>query len=118
MAEIAAYTVRCGSNLPSVPAGDCYNFGQTYNGIMDTTILNGEWRILKALYMSAKQEAQQDLADCKAIAYCSSYNNCIGDVDYTPFRSEERRVGKECKSRWSPYHKKKKVATGNNMISV
>src|SRR5215510_15653014 len=24
-------------------------------------------------------------------------------------RSEERRVGKECRSRWSPYHYKKKV---------
>src|SRR3712207_4607347 len=23
---------------------------------------------------------------------------------YVPFRSEERRVGKECRSRWSPYH--------------
>src|SRR5688500_20073253 len=23
-------------------------------------------------------------------------------------RSEERRVGKECRSRWAPYHKKKK----------
>ena len=22
----------------------------------------------------------------------------------SPFRSEERRVGKECRSRWSPYH--------------
>src|SRR2546429_8292342 len=26
----------------------------------------------------------------------------------TPVRSEERRVGKECRSRWSPYHLKKK----------
>ena len=26
----------------------------------------------------------------------------IGNVEYT--RSEERRVGKECRSRWSPYH--------------
>src|SRR3712207_8783543 len=31
------------------------------------------------------------------------------DDDYTPeqlatMRSEERRVGKECRSRWSPYH--------------
>src|SRR3546814_18136753 len=30
-----------------------------------------------------------------------------------PYRSEERRVGKECvstcRSRWSPYHEKKKV---------
>src|SRR5438309_10013486 len=25
-------------------------------------------------------------------------------------RSEERRVGKECRSRWSPYHQKKKIA--------
>src|ERR1035441_8995818 len=28
------------------------------------------------------------------------------DVDGAPnaYRSEERRVGKECRSRWSPYH--------------
>src|SRR3989337_4296142 len=26
-------------------------------------------------------------------------------------RSEERRVGKECRSRWSPYHYKKKKKT-------
>src|SRR5688572_33092786 len=24
-------------------------------------------------------------------------------------RSEERRVGKECRSRWAPYHEKKKI---------
>ena len=24
--------------------------------------------------------------------------------DYSRIRSEERRVGKECRSRWSPYH--------------
>ena len=24
--------------------------------------------------------------------------------DYAETRSEERRVGKECRSRWSPYH--------------
>ncbi len=26
------------------------------------------------------------------------------DVEYEAIRSEERRVGKECRSRWSPYH--------------
>ena len=26
------------------------------------------------------------------------------DALRTYFRSEERRVGKECRSRWSPYH--------------
>src|SRR3712207_4263400 len=25
-------------------------------------------------------------------------------INANPFRSEERRVGKECRSRWSPYH--------------
>src|SRR2546426_2296129 len=32
----------------------------------------------------------------------------VDDVDESPLaaahRSEERRVGKECRSRWSPYH--------------
>ena len=34
-------------------------------------------------------------------------NETISDVDIIggmPLRSEERRVGKECRSRWSPYH--------------
>src|SRR2546430_15465339 len=33
-------------------------------------------------------------------------------------RSEERRVGKECRSRWSPYHlkKKKKYIVANMII--
>src|SRR5260370_2960376 len=30
------------------------------------------------------------------------------DKDRTHLRSEERRVGKECRSRWSPYHSKRK----------
>ena len=32
----------------------------------------------------------------------SVYINSRGDKSLT--RSEERRVGKECRSRWSPYH--------------
>src|SRR6266487_4420993 len=34
-------------------------------------------------------------------------------------RSEERRVGKECRSRWSPYHEKKKkdpTGVGRSML--
>ena len=27
-----------------------------------------------------------------------------GETNIRPLRSEERRVGKECRSRWSPYH--------------
>jgi len=29
---------------------------------------------------------------------------CRGSVMEAVVRSEERRVGKECRSRWSPYH--------------
>src|SRR5205823_9223735 len=32
----------------------------------------------------------------------------VGTIVHNVERSEERRVGKECRSRWSPYHKKKK----------
>ena len=28
----------------------------------------------------------------------------VKEIPYTFTRSEERRVGKECRSRWSPYH--------------
>ena len=32
-------------------------------------------------------------------------NDCIAEVwGFKKARSEERRVGKECRSRWSPYH--------------
>ena len=32
------------------------------------------------------------------------YHFCIGWLLLLFVRSEERRVGKECRSRWSPYH--------------
>src|SRR5690349_25167844 len=40
--------------------------------------------------------------------------NRIGHHRQLTSRSEERRVGKECRSRWSPYHykKKKQVSSG------
>src|SRR6266536_5992644 len=34
----------------------------------------------------------------------------------SPPRSEERRVGKECRSRWSPYHEKKKRNKTDELI--
>ena len=36
----------------------------------------------------------------KTDVLCERY----GREDLIPLRSEERRVGKECRSRWSPYH--------------
>ena len=34
----------------------------------------------------------------------SGFLDMLGDPYFQALRSEERRVGKECRSRWSPYH--------------
>ena len=51
---------------------------------------------------------------CEAMLFCAGAIDRMGRTDdgttVTDFdeaekaRSEERRVGKECRSRWSPYH--------------
>ena len=46
-----------------------------------------------AIFMGAKRNPQ----DCSIGIFGVNY-------DGTCTRSEERRVGKECRSRWSPYH--------------
>src|SRR3712207_9559196 len=38
------------------------------------------------------------------IDFSSDINRIVHDYDTLVFGSEERRVGKECRSRWSPYH--------------
>ena len=46
----------------------------------------------------------------QAIRHCNLFlenvDKCaeLGEIDRRTMRSEERRVGKECRSRWSPYH--------------
>ena len=39
----------------------------------------------------------------KALNYIKTENK-KSDITIDDVRSEERRVGKECRSRWSPYH--------------
>src|SRR5437588_105000 len=39
-------------------------------------------------------------------------------VSATVARSEERRVGKECRSRWPPYHKKENVLYFDETVTV
>ena len=38
------------------------------------------------------------------ITFALILNSLKADADLENKRSEERRVGKECRSRWSPYH--------------
>src|SRR3712207_9033837 len=39
-----------------------------------------------------------------SVVLCIYYIAGTLDFSFTGMRSEERRVGKECRSRWSPYH--------------
>jgi len=42
----------------------------------------------------------------KSFEPCNHCKNCLSITSstFTDVESEERRVGKECRSRWSPYH--------------
>ena len=60
-------------------------------------------RVQSALSM---QQIAETYACPKAIQYLKEGKVVIfaGGTSNTLTRSEERRVGKECRSRWSPYH--------------
>src|SRR5256885_16513532 len=49
-----------------------------------------------------------DISDVRNPKQVAAVQTCRGSHTHTlvvdPNRSEERRVGKECRSRWSPYH--------------
>ena len=54
----------------------------------------------KPVYPPRKPTPEEHFADPQTI-----HEGMINGCNQTEFlRSEERRVGKECRSRWSPYH--------------
>ena len=54
---------------------------------------------------AVKAEAYRLLVKIDMMERCAGWTNYTKDVvQGIPHRSEERRVGKECRSRWSPYH--------------
>ena len=44
------------------------------------------------------------IVDFIVMVLLTVYQVVVRYVFKSPSRSEERRVGKECRSRWSPYH--------------
>ena len=52
-----------------------------------------------------KDLTEKNLVEAPEVfADISNVNLYDGEQVIRPERSEERRVGKECRSRWSPYH--------------
>ena len=62
---------------------------------------------LAAFSMLAGAALAQNADTLEKIKSSGTVNLGVRDssgLGYTRSRSEERRVGKECRSRWSPYH--------------
>ena len=53
--------------------------------------------IEEARTLLTKKQPEAAIANCEKVI--AAFKN-----QYANSRSEERRVGKECRSRWSPYH--------------
>ena len=64
--------------------------------------------MVQTLYARAKETKKQNakIKDEIAVELVEKldYDFSKADKDKAMSRSEERRVGKECRSRWSPYH--------------
>ena len=80
-----------------VKCGNIYNFGQTR-----------VYRCADRKYAVKIGAAAKAIALNNNFGYCQEHRttsyNALKNVNWIVARSEERRVGKECRSRWSPYH--------------
>ena len=74
------------SSITKLPNSDLRGEGQFYVG-----------ECYEEMALKATAEQATRLFEKSFLAYQAVYENF-------PERSEERRVGKECRSRWSPYH--------------
>ena len=54
-------------------------------------------------FNALKKAIQKEVQDAMNEVVNASFVNAHSNADQF-YRSEERRVGKECRSRWSPYH--------------
>ena len=72
-------------------------------GAHATAILGFAQAAADVLGLTIKVGADGTVTVYKGSEVVYSTTNVIKKTGYD-FRSEERRVGKECRSRWSPYH--------------
>ena len=70
---------------------------EEYNPEFDTTIIS-TITITRTLY------TPEESFSLLSVASVESELSVASEASVASVRSEERRVGKECRSRWSPYH--------------
>ena len=103
MAKIAKKLTDLVGNTPLMElSGYCGKYGLEQNIIAKLEAFNpaGSVKDRVALSMIEDAEARGVLKPGATIIEPTSGNTGVGLL----WRSEERRVGKECRSRWSPYH--------------
>src|SRR5689334_24420622 len=96
-------------------------FFQAEDGIRDGTVTGVQTCALPiskgsiSFLITGDEESVAVNGTVKLLAWASErghrFDHCIlGEPTNADVRSEERRVGKECRSRWAPYQEKKKIA--------
>src|SRR2546422_7821205 len=80
----------------------CFFFFQAEDGIRDVAVTGVQTCALPISCRSVPTELTMTSVGTDRHAYQMVMRR--GDPSYAVSRSEERRVGKECRSRWSPYH--------------
>ena len=61
-------------------------------------------RVNKQLYSKQSDYQRIDIFETPEFGRVLTLDGNVMLTERDEFRSEERRVGKECRSRWSPYH--------------
>src|SRR2546430_3395324 len=95
----------------------CFFFFQAEDGIRDLTVTGVQTCALpifckkKIKYLIRQRQLHMKGSPFARFCFKPDLSSCLlnntfahGKSKPCPRRSEERRVGKECRSRWSPYH--------------
>src|SRR5207237_4995222 len=86
-------------------------FFQAEDGIRDSSVTGVQTWLFRSLgATSVCSKCCASTSGCTSITYRKCVSSAAAILAW--MRSEERRVGKECRSRWGPQHLKKKDDNG------
>ena len=79
----------------------------------ETTAVDEDAPVLPDIDVDISETDLTDLVG-ETVTVSTEVTETLSPNVFTVYRSEERRVGKECRSRWSPHHYKKKYSLHYN----